>query len=391
MRNELTASLAILREHGLRRERKTLVSPQGSHVEVDGKRYLAFCSNDYLGLANDPRIVDAVCEAARTFGVGAGASHLISGHALPHEQLERALAGFVGCDRALLFSSGYLANIGVIPALVGKDGAVFSDALNHASMIDGIRLSRASVEIYPHCDMIGLDKALARSNARRKLVASETVFSMDGDLAPVTELAQLCERHGAWLLLDDAHGFGVLGRRGRGALSHFHLQGENIIYLGTLGKAAGGSGAFIAGSTDMIEWLIQTARSYIFTTASPPALAAGLLTSLKLIEAEEDRRERLRKLIFALRKGAQGIRWPLLPSETAIQPLIVGENEAALALMEFLKSAGIWVPAIRPPTVPKGSARLRISLSASHSLEDVERLVAALHRAAAATTERSRA
>ena len=385
MKFQLTDALAELQVKGLRRARKTLTSAQGPQVEVDGRRYLAFCSNDYLGLANDPRIGEAVCRSVNLYGVGAGASHLISGHGLLHQQLEQALASFVGCERALLFSSGYMANIGVIPALARRGDAVFSDALNHASIIDGVRLSRADLEIYPHGGMVHLERALAQSSAPRKLVVSETVFSMDGDLAPVEQLARLCARHDASLLLDDAHGFGVLGAGGRGALSHFGVHGNNIIYLGTLGKAAGGSGAFIAGSDDVVEWLIQTARSYIFTTASPPMVAAGLLKSLELMESEEHRRQHLRALITALRDGLQSLPWTTLPSQTAIQPLIVGENQAAMALMESLQAHGIWVPAIRPPTVPPGTARLRISLSAAHSLEDVERLAAALHAAARAS------
>ena len=375
---DLSAALAQLKEKGLLRQRRTLAGPQGPHVEMDGKRYLAFCSNDYLGLANDPRIIDIVCRAASRYGVGAGASPLICGHSLPHEKLEQALARFVGCERALHFSTGYMANIGVVQVLVGKGDAVFSDELNHASLIDGVRLSNARTEIYSHGDMTHLEFSLASSTAPRKLVVSDVVFSMDGDFAPVKKLVELCDRYDAWLLLDDAHGFGVIGKQGRGALSHFGVESKNVIYMGTLGKAAGVAGAFLAGSADLVEWLLQTARSYIFTTAAPPMLAAGLLASLRLIETEENRRVRLHHLIDALKDGLKDLPWRLLPSDTAIQPLLIGDNDTAVGIMNALMDLGIWVPAIRPPTVPRGTARLRISLSAGHSVEDVGRLVEAL-------------
>jgi 8-amino-7-oxononanoate synthase len=297
----------------------------------------------------------------------------------PHEDLEIALAQFVGLPRALYFSSGYMANTGVIPALAGEGDAIFSDALNHACIIDGTRLSRAEVQIYAHADMTELARMLGASNAKRKLIVTDAVFSMDGDIAPIRELVALCEQHDAWLLLDDAHGFGVLGASGRGVLEHFNIQSPNVIYMATLGKAAGVSGAFVAGQGDVIEWLVQRARTYVFSTASPPALAVALQDSLRIIEKETWRREQVQKLITHLRDGLAKLPWKLLPSQTTIQSLIIGDNADALSVMEKLKEKNIWVPAIRPPTVAVGTARLRMSLSAAHTLEDVGRLVDGLH------------
>jgi 8-amino-7-oxononanoate synthase len=355
-----------------------LETPQGAHVTVDGRRYVAFCSNDYLGLANHSALIEAACEGALRHGVGAGASHLILGHSAAHRALEEALAAFVGLPRALLFSAGYLANIGVVTALVGREDAVFADRLNHASLNDAVLLSRAEFKRFPHLDLAALERLLAASRARRKLVMTDAVFSMDGDIAPVPELIALCERHDAWLLLDDAHGFGVLGREGRGVLAHFNAASPRVIYMATLGKAAGVFGAFVAGEAELVETLIQRARSYIYTTATPPLLSVALMKSLDLVRNEDWRRHHLRSLVALLRERLQLRRWRLAPSETAIQPLVIGGNEEAVALSEALARQGLLVPAIRPPTVPQGTARLRISLSAAHSFEDVERLTSAL-------------
>ena len=371
----LTPQLAELDAQKLLRKRRIVASSQGTQLIVDGKSYLSFCSNDYLGLANHPALTDALIRGAREFGVGAAASHLISGHMGPHQALEIALARFVGLPRALYFSNGYAANTGVIPALAGRGDAVFSDALNHACIIDGARLSRAEVQVYRHADSAELARSLEASHAARKLVVSDAVFSMDGDIAPVKELVALCERHDAWLLLDDAHGFGVLGATGHGVLEHFDIRSPNVVYMGTLGKAAGVSGAFVAGQADVIEWLVQRARTYVFSTASPPALAVALLESLRIIELEGWRREQLQTLAARLRDGLAELPWNLLPSQTAIQPLIIGDNEAALNVMARLQEMHIWAPAIRPPTVPEGTARLRISLSAAHTIADIERLI----------------
>lgn len=381
LHDELAAGLAQREALGLRRRRRLLETPQRARVAVDGREYVAFCSNDYLGLAADPRIAAAAREGIDRYGVGAGASHLILGHGTAHHELEDALARFSGQPRALLFSTGYMANLGVISALAGRGDAVFADRLNHASLNDAALLSRATFKRYAHNDLAALERLLATTPARRRLVAVDAVFSMDGDLAPLPDLLALCERHDAWLYVDDAHGFGVLGERGRGTLSHFGIASERIIYMATLGKAAGVGGAFVAGSAALTEALVQDARTYIYTTASPPLLAHALLESLRIIEAEEERRIRLRALIARLREGLSGLPWTLMPSDTPIQPLLVGANDAALALSARLAEEGLLVPAIRPPTVPQGTARLRISLSADHDLADVARLADALRRA----------
>lgn len=375
----LSEELVKLEQKGLLRHRRILESPQGAHVRVDGKDYLAFCSNDYLGLANHPQLIEAARGGALQYGVGSGASHLLTGHIAVHHALEERLARFVGLPRALLFSTGYMANIGVVTALTSREDAVFADRLNHASLNDAARLSRAKLQRYPHLELDALNRLLANSRAKRKLVMTDAVFSMDGDIAPVPELAALCERFDAWLLLDDAHGFGVLGKQGRGTLSHFKLDSPRIIYMATLGKAAGVFGAFVAGAPEIIETLVQRSRSYIYTTAAPALLAQALLASLELVREEGWRRERLGQLIGRLKENLHLSSWKLLPSGTPIQPLVIGENDAAVTLSEALRNRGILAPAIRPPTVPQGSARLRISLSAAHRVEDVDRLVNALH------------
>jgi 8-amino-7-oxononanoate synthase len=356
-----------------------LESPQGARVTVDGRDYVAFCSNDYLGLAAHPAVIEAARAGAARHGVGAGASHLVLGHTSAHHVLEDELAAFVGQPRALLFSTGYQANIGVVTALAGRGDAVFADRLNHASLNDAALLSRATFRRYPHLDLGALERLLRASRARRRLVATDAVFSMDGDIAPVPALIELCERYDAWLLLDDAHGFGVLGADGRGTAAHFHARSPRVITMATLGKAAGVFGAFVAAETEVVETLLQRARTYVYTTATPPLLAAALAASLDLLRGEEWRRERLRALIERLRGRLANGRWRLLPSSTPIQPLVIGDSAEAVAVSERLAGAGLLVPAIRPPTVPQGTARLRISLSAAHEPRDVERLADALN------------
>jgi len=378
LHTELAAELADRDVRGLRRVRRLLASPQRARVTVDGRDYVAFCSNDYLGLAADPRLAAAAREGIDRYGVGGGASHLILGHGTAHHELEEALAQFVRLPRALLFSTGYMANMGVVSALTGRGDAVFADKLNHASLNDAALVSRAAFKRYAHNDLEALARLLATTTARRRLVVTDAVFSMDGDIAPVAALLELCERHDAYLFIDDAHGFGVLGEAGRGTLEHFGITSDRIIYMATLGKAAGVAGAFVAGDETLIETLIQNARTYIYTTATPPLLAHALLASLQIIAQEEWRRERLRTLIAQLRDGLAASPWQLMPSETPIQPLLVCGNDAALALSARLAATGLLVPAIRPPTVPQGTARLRISLSADHEAADVARLVAAL-------------
>ncbi len=368
---------------GLLRRRRVADGPQQPQLRVDGAPLLAFCSNDYLGLASHPALVAALQRAAAEHGVGSGASHLISGHHRLHEMLEAELARFVGLPRALLFSTGYLANLGVVDALVGRDDAVFADRLNHASLNDAAVLSRARLHRYAHGDVAALERLLSRSTARRKLVISDAVFSMDGDIAPLPQLLQACERFDAWLLLDDAHGFGVLGAHGRGTLEHFGVHHPRIVYMATLGKAAGVAGAFVAGDAVLVEYLLQQARTHTYTTAAPPALSAALLAALPLIAEEVWRRDRLQALSGQLREGLTGLRWRLMPSSTPIQPLLVGSGDEALRVSAHLLREGLLVPAIRPPTVPQGTARLRITLSAAHRPEHVARLVDALRAAAA--------
>jgi len=377
-RSELSQRLSELERAGLMRRRRRVDGPQGPQLRVDGATCLAFCSNDYLGLANHPALADAVRRALDQFGVGAAASAHICGHTRVHEELEERLARFVGLPRALHFSTGYMANLGVLPSLAGPGDIIFSDRLNHASLIDAARLSRAEVAVYPHADTAALERLMQQSGTRSKLIVTDAVFSMDGDLAPLPALLALCERHDAWLVVDDAHGFGVLGDNGSGSLSHWGLSSDRIVYIGTLGKAAGVFGAFVAADADTVEWILQRARTYMFTTATPPLLAAALLAALDVIGSESWRRRHLAALIGRVAAGLSQLPWHPLPSSTAIQPLIIGDNAEAIALMQSLRRDGIWVPAIRPPTVAPGTARLRISLSAAHREEDIDRLLNAL-------------
>lgn len=358
-----------------------LASPQGVRVRVGGREFLSFCSNDYLGLAAHPRVVEALREAAARHGVGAGASHLVCGHHAAHHALEEELAAFLGAPRALLFSTGYQANLGVAAALLDRHAHVFEDRLNHASLIDAVRLARARSTRYPHLDAAHLAQALADSDADTKLVASDGVFSMDGDVAPLPALLAAAARVQALVLIDEAHALGVLGVNGRGSFEHFGIAAPAYaLRMGTLGKAFGTFGAFVAGDAVLIETLIQHARTYIYTTALPPAVAEATRAALALVCAEPERRTHLRALIERLRHGARARGLTLADSITPIQPLIVGEATRALALASALRARGLLVPAIRPPAVPAGQARLRISLSAAHTLDDVERLLDALDR-----------
>lgn len=366
---------------GLLRQRRLLDSPQAEHIVANDKQYLSFCSNDYLGLANHPELIAAMQKAAGDSGVGSGASNLITGHHRYHDELEKKLAKFVGMPAALVFSTGYMANIGVISALMGRDDAVFCDKLNHACLNDGAILSRADFQRFAHNDVAALEKLLKASTAKHKLIAVDAVFSMDGDIAPIPDYLRLCEQYDAYLYVDDAHGFGVLGEHGKGSLSHFKVKSPRIIMMATLGKAAGVAGAFVAAQQVVIDYLIQKARSYVYSTPAPPALSATLAASVSLIEQGDDLRKHLRHLIQALKSNLKLKKWQLMPSETAVQPLMVGSNQAALALSEHLQSCGILVPAIRPPTVPVNTARLRISLSAAHTEQDVIKLAHALNEA----------
>jgi len=380
--DKLHAELQEISSAGLTRRRRVLESPCGRLATVDGKEMLNFASNDYLGLAGNPEIAQAMADGATQWGAGSGASHLVSGHLAPHENLEKEIAAFTGFPRALTFSTGYLANLAVTPTLAGRGDAVFSDKLNHASLIDAMQLAKANgadTQRYPHNDLAALERLLSASTAPKKIIVTDAVFSMDGDLAPLPALFALAERFDAWLVIDDAHGFGVLGPQGKGSLAFFNLPAHpRILLMGTLGKAAGVGGAFVAGSESAIEYLLQRGRSYIFTTAAPPAVACALSKSLAIIRHGNALRTALTARIAQLRDGLAGLPWRLLPSATAIQPLIVGENEAAVRLSTALWERGLWLPAIRPPTVPPGTARLRISVSAAHTEADIARLVGTL-------------
>jgi 8-amino-7-oxononanoate synthase len=346
-------------------------------VRIGARRLTAFCGNDYLGLAAHPDLRAAMKGAVDEYGVGSGAAHLVSGHTRAHHALEEELADFLGRPRALLFSTGYMANLGVISALAGRGDQVFEDRLNHASLLDAALLSRARLRRYPHADAPALGRLLGGHGAR--LIATDGVFSMDGDLAPLPALAEAARKADADLLVDDAHGVGVLGRGGRGSLEHFGLgPGEVPILVGTLGKAIGTFGAFVAGSEDLIETLIQRARSYVYTTAPPPALAEATRAGLRLVRTEGWRRERLSELIGRFRQGAGALGLPLGESPTPIQPVLAGSAERALRWSRHLEARGVLVTAIRPPTVPAGSARLRITLSAAHRDEDLAHLLGAL-------------
>ena len=374
----LAENLAQIRQQGLYRSRRVLTSPQGAEVVCDGHKVVNFSSNDYLGLANHPVIVKAFQEAAGDYGVGSGSAHLICGHSVAHHALEEALAEFTGRDRALLFSTGYMANMGIISALAGRKDAVFEDRLNHASLLDGGLLSGARFKRYAHADVKHLDSAL-KTTASQALIVTDGVFSMDGDFAPLPALSEAAGRHNAWLMVDDAHGLGVIGPQGGGVVEHYGLSQQQVpVLVGTLGKAFGTFGAFVAGSEELIETLIQKARTYIYTTALPSAVAVATAASLKIVIEESWRRDKLMTLIGRFKRGAEQLGLPLLPSISPIQPVLIGDSQRALAVGRQLMNSGLWVGAIRPPTVPQGSARLRVTFSAWHEEEQVDRLLEAL-------------
>ncbi|HGA2318995.1 TPA: 8-amino-7-oxononanoate synthase [Pseudomonas putida] len=375
---DLAARLAERRAADLYRQRPLLESPQGPEVVVDGQRLLAFCSNDYLGLANHPEVIAAWQAGAERWGVGGGASHLVIGHSAPHHAVEEALAELTGRPRALLFSTGYMANLGAITALVGQGDSVLQDRLNHASLLDGGLLSGARFSRYLHNDAASLANRLGKATGNT-LVVTDGVFSMDGDLADLPALASVARARGAWLMVDDAHGLGTLGNQGGGIVEHFGLGIDDVpVLIGTLGKACGTAGAFVAGSEELIEALVQFARPYIYTTSQPPALACATLKSLELLRRETWRREHLAALVRQFREGAEQIGLQLMDSPTPIQPILIGDSAQALKLSRMLRERGLLVTAIRPPTVPAGSARLRVTLSAAHSEAQVQLLLNAL-------------
>ncbi|PTU72845.1 8-amino-7-oxononanoate synthase [Pseudomonas mangrovi] len=372
---DLSARLAERHAAHLYRRRPLLESPQGPLVQVDGRELLAFCSNDYLGLANHPDVVAAMQQGVARWGVGGGASHLVIGHSTPHHELEEALAEFTGRPRALLFSTGYMANLAAVTALVGRGDSVLEDRLNHASLLDAGLLSGARFSRYLHNDVASLASRLEKTDGNT-LVVTDGVFSMDGDLAELPALCAAARARGAWLMVDDAHGFGPLGATGGGIVEHFGLGIEDVpVLVGTLGKGFGTAGAFVAGSEELIETLIQFARPYIYTTSQPPAVACATLKSLELLRSEHWRREHLARLIARFRQGAEEIGLSLMDSPTPIQPILVGDSERALQLSARLRERGLLVGAIRPPTVPAGTARLRVTLTASHSEAQLDRLL----------------
>jgi len=375
----LQAQLQQRQQLGLTRRRKTSVGPQGVELKIDGKTLINFSSNDYLGLANHSQVIQASQQASQDYGFGSGASHLVCGHGIEHQLLEEELAAFTGRDRALLFSTGYMANLGIIQALVGKGDAIFEDKFNHASLLDGGLLSGARFKRFLHNDTQQLEQRLRATKFSRGLVVVDGVYSMDGDLARLPELSRLCQQHQAALMVDDAHGFGVLGAGGGGVAEHFQLDQQQLpILMATLGKALGGFGAFVAGSETLIEYLIQFARPYIYTTALPPSVAAAARQALKLVQQEPQRRQHLHELIRYFSTAAQSLGLALMPSTTAIQPIKIGGATACMNIAAQLQAKGFLLGAIRPPTVPVNSARLRITLTAEHSFAHVDSLLQAL-------------
>ncbi len=384
--DSLERDLASRAALGLARRRRVVESRAGPRAKVDGRELVAFAGNDYLGLAGEPALAEAAAAAARRWGVGATASHLVCGHYAPHEALERELADWSGpCEgaRAATFSTGYLANLAILASLADRETEIHADRLNHACLNDGAILARASLVRYAHRDVGALARRLAESRARRKVIATDAVFSMDGDVAPLAELLALAQAHDAWLVVDDAHGFGVLGG-GRGTLAGLGLASPRLVLMGTLGKAAGVAGAFVAAHPAVIETIVQTSRPYVFTTAAPPMLAETLRAALAMVREGDERRARLARHVARFRAAAATLPWTLPDSATPIQPLVVGDNRAAVELSRALEARGVFVPAIRPPTVPEGTARLRVSLSAAHAGGDVDLLVDALRDAAKA-------
>ena len=377
--HDFSLHLSELAQADQLRARRIIDGPQDASMLVDGKRVMSYASNDYQGLANHPKVVAAAMRALKRYGLGAAASHMVSGHQRAHHELEEKLGDYIGLPKALLFSSGYMANMGILTALAGRGDTIFADKLNHACLNDGALLSRANFKRYPHCNLVKLEAMLAESKgAGRKLIVTDAVFSMDGDIAPLPELLKLAETYDAMLVIDDAHGFGVLGYRGKGSLEHFNLKSERIVYMATLGKAAGGYGAFVAGHEDIVEWILQSARSYIFTTATPPAIAAAMQASLTIMREERERLTHLRTLIDFFGDSMK-LQYAKLPySQTAIQPVLIGGNADTLAFAEALCDRHMFVPAIRPPTVPAGTARLRVSLNANHTAEDLLDLITAI-------------
>ena len=377
--NSLQEQLAQKKAQGLYRQRRIITGPQQAEIIVDGKKVINFCSNNYLGLANHPEINAAFKKGIDLYGSGSGSAHLINGHSAAHHALEEELADFTGYPRCLLFSTGYMANIGVVQALVSRGDVVLEDRLNHASLLDAGLLSGARFSRYGHADVAAAEKSLIKYNEQKKMLLTDGVFSMDGDIAPIPELAKICQQQSSWFMVDDAHGFGVLGENGRGCIEHFDLRPTDVpVLMGTLGKAFGTSGAFVVGDDDLIEHLIQSARSYIYTTATPAALAEATRASLKLVQTENWRREKLTEHIAYFRQSIAELGLELMDSSTAIQPVVIGDSKKAVNISQQLFERGFHVSAIRPPTVPEGTARLRITLTAEHNQDHLTSLINAL-------------
>lgn len=378
-KHDWTQWLARHEAEGLTRRLKVADSPQAPHMRIDGQDRLTFCSNDYLGLANDPRLAEAMHRGIDRWGVGAGAAHLINGHFTPHQQLEAELAAWLAVDAVQLFSTGYMANLGVVGALMGRGDTVVADRLNHASLVDAVQLSGARLSRYRHNDLGDLERRLRDARGER-MILTDGVFSMDGDGAPLAELAELAERYDAWLVVDEAHAFGVLGEKGCGSFEAAGITpGERVLRVGTLGKAFGTAGAFVAGAAEPLAVLLQRARTYLFTTAQPPAVAEASREALIIVREEPSRRHHVHSLVSRFRQGVADMEGlALMPSSTPIQPLLVGDSPRAMAMADCLFEQGMVVPAIRPPTVPRGGSRLRVTFSAAHEGNDLENLLSAL-------------
>lgn len=375
--------LSEIKDAGLYRYLHHVEGPQGPRVRMDGREVILLCSNNYLGLANHPEVKRAAIEAIERYGLGAGASRLISGSMEPHKELEERLAKFKGTEAALVFNSGYHANIGIISSLVGRGDVIFADKLNHASIVDACILSRAEVKRYPHCDLNGLERFLKNAlrttyHASRKLIITDGVFSMDGDIAPLRELSELAERYGCMLMVDDAHAVGVLGANGRGTLEYLGIENPNIVQMGTLGKALGSFGAYVVGSKKLIDYLINKARSFIYTTALPPAVCAATIRVLEVIEREPSLRKGLWDRVEYLRKGLKASGLNTLMSETHIIPIFIGDADRTMEVSRRLLERGVFIQGIRPPTVQEGMSRLRVTLMANHPWDDLEYAIEAI-------------
>lgn len=378
--HNLQAKLDELKQANLYRTRRTIESTQGVVLQVEGRKVLNFCSNDYLGLASHPEVIASFKQAADKYGVGSGSAHLVCGHGREHHALEEELADFTGRERALLFSTGYMANLGVITALISKGDVIYQDRLNHASLLDGGLMSGARFRRYLHADVDDLQQKMqCRTPEQKAMIVTDGVFSMDGDLAPLEALSVLAQHQHAYLMVDDAHGFGVLGANGAGLVEQYQLNQQQVsVLVGTLGKAFGTSGAFVAGSEILIETIIQQARSYIYTTALPPAIAAATRTSLHYVRQDSWRREKLKMLVRRFQVGARQIGLALMPSASAIQPIVLGDSLKAIQASDYLFMQGFWVSAIRPPTIPHGGACLRVTFSALHDEQHIDQLLSAL-------------